>query len=254
MTRPDRSYLVCANQRSGSTLLCRALSDTGLAGHPDEYFLDGPPGAFPPDWGMWEDGLYATQHGGVANRREYLDLVYRIGTTPNGLFGAKLMFNNVEWFVRRLDELDEFAGLSRAQMFQAVFPQLRVVHLVRRDVVRQAVSWMRASQDGVWVVSDDEPASPTGEPEYDASFIAGLVGLLEAGERGWHELYGELGVEPYEVVYEDLVTADGYETAIRGVLRHLGVDDSVAIPPQRTTRQADALNDEWAERFLAERA
>ena len=35
---PERSYLVCATPRSGSTLVCRALSETGVAGRPEEYF------------------------------------------------------------------------------------------------------------------------------------------------------------------------------------------------------------------------
>ena len=34
----ERSYLVCATQRSGSTLLCELLKDTGVAGRPEEYF------------------------------------------------------------------------------------------------------------------------------------------------------------------------------------------------------------------------
>src|SRR5690349_19289466 len=38
MPVPARSYLVCATPRSGSTLLCRALSQTGVAGRPEEYF------------------------------------------------------------------------------------------------------------------------------------------------------------------------------------------------------------------------
>ena len=33
-----RSYLVCATPRSGSTLLCRSLGATGIAGKPEEYF------------------------------------------------------------------------------------------------------------------------------------------------------------------------------------------------------------------------
>jgi len=33
---PTTSYLVCASQRSGTTLFCRALADTGIAGWPDE--------------------------------------------------------------------------------------------------------------------------------------------------------------------------------------------------------------------------
>ena len=35
---PDRSYLVCATPRSGSTLVCHALEETGVAGRPEEYF------------------------------------------------------------------------------------------------------------------------------------------------------------------------------------------------------------------------
>ena len=32
------SYLVCATERSGSTLLCELLAGTGVAGRPEEYF------------------------------------------------------------------------------------------------------------------------------------------------------------------------------------------------------------------------
>ena len=36
--QPTLSYMICATPRSGSTLLCKALQNTGLAGKPDEYF------------------------------------------------------------------------------------------------------------------------------------------------------------------------------------------------------------------------
>ncbi len=36
--QPQRSYLVCATPRSGSTLVCHALEETGVAGRPEEYF------------------------------------------------------------------------------------------------------------------------------------------------------------------------------------------------------------------------
>jgi hypothetical protein len=35
---PERSYLVCATPRSGSTLVCQALKATRVAGNPEEYF------------------------------------------------------------------------------------------------------------------------------------------------------------------------------------------------------------------------
>jgi len=83
MPAPVVSYLVAATQRSGSTLLCRALADTGVAGRPEEYFLTGPPEAFPPGWTFWEDGIFAQPHG-TMDRETYLQLVFRLGTTPNG--------------------------------------------------------------------------------------------------------------------------------------------------------------------------
>src|SRR5215208_8438837 len=38
LAEPALSYLICATPRSGSTLLCAALDDTGIAGHPEEHF------------------------------------------------------------------------------------------------------------------------------------------------------------------------------------------------------------------------
>ena len=67
-------------------------------------------------------------------------------------------------------------------------------------------------------------------------------------------MYKKLGVEPLEVVYEDLVAPGGYELTVRTVLRHLDLDDTVEIPPPRTHRQADHVNDAWMDRFLSEQA
>lgn len=248
---PRRAYLICANQRSGSTLLCRALANTGIAGEPDEYFLTGPPEAFPPGWSFWEDGALAHAHG-VSTRRAYLDLVYKVGSSANGVFGAKLMWNNVPWVVEKFLEMEAFAGMTRVEVFTAVFPNLHVVHLTRHDRVRQAVSWARAAQDGVWIVSDTEPAQPTAEPVYDGEFIGGLLGLIEQGELGWRELFADLGVVAHEIAYEDLVDEARYEPTIRGTLAHLGLDAEVSIRPPRTIRQADELNDAWVERFAQE--
>ena len=72
------SYLVCANPRSGTELLCRCLAATGVAGRPQEYFLAEDPAKLP-DWRFWEEGPYAAGHD-VSDRESYLSLVYRLGT------------------------------------------------------------------------------------------------------------------------------------------------------------------------------
>jgi hypothetical protein len=61
--------------------LCGLLAGTGLAGHPEEYF--------------WrDDEPYWSQRWGVAGLgfRDCLRAAIAQGTTPNGVFGAKVMF------------------------------------------------------------------------------------------------------------------------------------------------------------------
>lgn len=248
---PQVTYLIAATQRSGSTMLSRALADTGVAGRPEEYFLCGPPDAFPPGWTFWEDGPFAQGRDDV-DREGYLSLVFELGMTPNGVFGAKLMWNNVPWVLERLRELPRLHDLDRAGIFRALFPNLHVIRLLRRDRVEQAVSWARAAQEGVWVVSESEPATPVAEPVYDHSLISGLEGLLIETERGWPALCDELGVPPLTIHYEDLVDPATYEHVVRAVLDHLGVASShLEIPPPRTMRQADATNEDWVRRYRA---
>jgi LPS sulfotransferase NodH len=128
--------------------------------------------------------------------------------------------------------------------------------MVRRDRVRQAVSWLRASQEGVWVVSDTEPARPgAAELRYDYGVIAGMERLITEGEAGWTRFAEELGVPSHVVAYEDLAAPELYPDVLGGVLEFLGVDATgVPAPAPRTWRQADGVNDEWAERFERERA
>lgn len=127
-------------------------------------------------------------------------------------------------------ELPRFAALDRAAILHAAFPDLRVVNVTRRDRARQAVSWARMAQDGVWVLPADEPAP------------------------AWRQLYDELRLTPCEVVYEDLASSTGYEPTMRRVLAHLGLPAvAQAISPPRTRRQSNELNDQWLARYLAER-
>lgn len=117
------------------------------------------------------------------------------------------------------------------------------------------MSWARAAQDGVWVVSETEPAVPTTEPTYDHELIAGLEGLLAEGEHGWADLCAELGVIPLDVLYEDLVNPSNYPDVIRSALDHLSIaHDEIAIPQPRTHQQADVINDDWVQRYRNDRA
>jgi LPS sulfotransferase NodH len=114
------------------------------------------------------------------------------------------------------------------------------------------------AQDGMWVdpVGQPEPAwpPPTGPPRYDYELIAALEALIAGSETGWRQLYDELGLTPFQVVYEELSSPDGYEQTIRGVLAHLGLADSQGpIPAPQTRRQSNDLNEAWVAAYLADR-
>jgi len=249
---PKTSYLVCGNQRSGTTLLCSALADTRVAGRPDEYFL-AVNEAEQPAWRCWEKGPFGIDNG-ATDRESYLRIVYRLGSTPNGVFGAKLMWNNLQWALAKFLEMPAFSGLSRAEIFHAAFPNLRIVSATRCDRVRQAVSWALMAQGRPWVEWNGSPSPmPQSDLRYDADLIRALEGLIIEGEQGWRELYREIGVTPIEVVYEDLANPETYERSVRGVLEHLGLDAASAnIQPPRTRRQADDVNEAWVSRYLSE--
>lgn len=70
--RPSRSYLdlVCATPRSGSTLFCKDLLNTGLAGQPQDYFETN---AIEPLTIVYED-FVPTQEETIASVLNYLDI------------------------------------------------------------------------------------------------------------------------------------------------------------------------------------
>jgi len=67
-----------------------------------------------------------------------------------------------------------------------------------------------------------------------------------------HYLPELVGVEPFDVVYEDF--AGRYEDTIRDILRHLGLPeaDTIAIAEATRRKQSDGLSRRWAERYKAE--
>jgi len=94
---------------------------------------------------------------------------------------------------------------------------------------------------------------PTGPPRYDYELIAALEALIAESETGWRQLYNELRLTPYQVVYEELSSPDGYEQTIRGVLAHLGLADYQGpIPAPQTRRQSNDLNEAWVAAYLAD--
>ena len=229
--------IVCATQRSGSTLLCELLKATGVAGIPKEYFqrfkdtglIDQPRQYLAGLEDEFALSLLPELDPGVPETSFDFEAVRRAGTTPNGVFAAKIMWSHVPDLTARLD----------GRTLEDVFGPLRYVQVVRRDKVAQAVSLWTAIQTQAWNSKD----APEREPVYSFAAIRHLVAWLAACERGWS---GWLkGRDPMVIVYEDFVGDP--EPVISSLA-------GAPAPPTPLRRQSGARSDEWADRFVAEAA
>jgi len=252
---PRRAYFVCATPRSGSTLLCRSLAETGVAGRPEEFFERlrhsglprEPREYFPPDA---DPKLLALLPGtrmgdpAAAELARELPRYLAEGTTPNGVFGAKLMWG---YFGDLLARLEAGRDDGRGALHAAFGGEPAFVHVSRRDKVAQAVSLWRAVQTRAWSADDDANGVT---PVYDARGIGLLRDQLIAQDAAWEAWFAGQGVAPLRIDYETF--ASDYAASIRRVLEHLGLG-AADIPPPPTRRQGDARSDRWVGRFNDEK-
>jgi LPS sulfotransferase NodH len=269
--KPMLSYLVCATPRSGSTLLCHELDQTGLAGHPQEYFealrrsgvprrpheyfdparhpniverlafremLEGAPKPNP----LWRPDTYD----------QYLAWALREGTTPNGVFGAKLMWGYLGDFAELLRGIDGMAGRPLGELLARAFPGLRYVQITRRDKVRQAVSLWKAVQTQAWQreAGADAGAGRMPDPVFSFRAINYLMRQLTAHDASWDAFFLGLGYEPLKITYEEL--AESTDAVVRSVLDHLGIvaPSDLQTGAPRLSVQADEISEQWVARVL----
>lgn len=262
---PNRSYLVCATPRSGSTLLCELLKDTGVAGRPEEYFEARRDTGRPPHPGDYLENLPRTGAGirddstpprapahssliSLKNYRQHLRRTFRLGTTLNGLFGTKMMWGHLPEFHALASQLPEYAGLELPELLTELFDRPRYVWVTRADKVRQAVSLWRALQTRSWRL--EHPGKDDGVTlTYRFEGIDHLVKMLQADDAGWQGFFEAESIPVLRVSYEDDLERDP-EQAVRAVLRHIGATPRPGWrPAERTRRQADALSNEWVSAY-----
>ena len=144
------SYIICATPRSGSTLLCDLLAETGVAGRPNSYYrlqniLD-----WARSWDVSPPDLTDSEEFD----RSYLAAVLRAGASDNGVVGLRLMWRSVTELSTRLGAL--YPDLhDDAALFERSFGKTLYIHLSRQDKIAQAVSLLKAEQSGLWHLAAD---------------------------------------------------------------------------------------------------
>ncbi|MGB0112568.1 MAG: Stf0 family sulfotransferase [Ilumatobacteraceae bacterium] len=238
-------YVLCASPRSGSTLLCDLLTQTGVAGVPASYFRPASIAGFARRWDVDENG---DRWG-----RRYADAVRAHGTGGTGCFGLRMMWTDMPVLLARLGTLHPGASTDRERL-RLAFGVDRFVHLERGDRVAQAVSLVIAAQTGLWHRNaDGSERQRTGSPQpprYDHTAIASALRLLDEETSGWTTWFESTGVTPVTITYEQLSRDPARE--LQRVVGHLRrTSPAPAVPG--TAKLAGSQNEEWTTRFRAER-
>ncbi len=267
----NTSYLICSTPRSGSTLLCEALRNTGLAGRPEEYFQHRMQTGVPRRPTEYFDGVRSAEifdilgtytrvddeeipfdPRGFADYEAFLDWVVEAGTTPNGVFGGKVMWGYFNGFVDRLRGVVRNAVIETPDVLDRVFPDLHYIWVTREDKVGQAISLWKAIQTWTWRRDDGDGSLPGHELRYSFDAVDHLAKQLVRDEVEWHQYFDRVGVRPHTVVYEQFV--ERYEQTALDILAYLGVECPAdhAFGERRMRRQADEISRDWSQRYWAE--
>jgi LPS sulfotransferase NodH len=216
-----RTLIIASTPRCGSHMLGHAIADTGLMGVPFEY-------CNPANLAEWKT-LLKTPDSNAA-----MQAIMQRRTTPNGIFSIKAHYSQTE-------------TLGGAQPFLAAFPDARVVHIRRADVLRQAISFSIARQTGVWI-SEQEPVSETAR--YDAQIIDDCLRDIATQNARWTTALRSSGLPMITVEY-DAVCRDLPGT-IRQIAALLEVEVPDAALPQVAPTRPQAITgrtEDWIAQF-----
>lgn len=194
--RADRSYVICTTPRSGSWLLCRQLFNAGI-GVPSEYFgID------------HINALYARWRLDPRDTRAYLRALREHRTTPNGVFGTKLLWA-------------QFAD-RRAALKIELLGHARLLYLFREDLAPQVVSLHLSIITGRW--GFDATTAPMRRGDIaigDERHLGECERLIREQQHAWRELFDGRGLAPMRMRYEDVV--DDQPGSVERVARLLGL-------------------------------
>ena len=234
-----RSCIVASTPFTGSTLLCRALASTGLVGRPEDYYRGDGGTAWQVEWGFPAGYTRAP----IAIKRAIAHT-----SSANGVFGLKMQWHQFALFVRELRNAANDRRIDDAELVARHLADPRYVWLVRHDTAEQALSYYRAICTGVWEQPPPAPdrgrVRPPDEP--DLGQVRWLEDLLRDQNSQWTGFFKLHGIEPLEVVYDDVITS--HESTVRRVLDFL----DVGLPAGGidATQGYDAIADPWTERWL----
>ncbi|QND61217.1 Stf0 sulfotransferase [Mesorhizobium huakuii] len=246
------AYIICGTPRTGSTLLCKLLASTGTSGDPHSFYRRQDVAEWAQEWKLPARDTMGELEFEIA----YLDAAITAGKGGTGVFGLRLMRENLDELSAILDRI--FPGLaSDTARFEKAFGRTLYIHLSRENKLAQAISLIKAQQTGLWHIAPDgteiERVAPAQEPQYDFERIKAEPARLEAYDTAWNIWFAAQGLTPLRVGYERL-SADP-AAALLAICEAVGIQlpNADDIRPG-VAKLADETSLDWMRRYRLEAA
>ena len=225
------NYMVCANPRTGSSLLCELLAGSGVAGAPVEYFQEG----------FQRRGWYLQLN--CTDLDDYRTKLLSQRSTPNGVFGFKAhwsQFSNLLMHLTGIPGTSPEAFTRWRQSLDDALRCRRFIYVTRQDIVQQAVSLAIARHTGVWY-DHGQPVANVKDMPFDAEAIDRAVDYILEGRAMWRAFFEQASVDALLVRYEDLV--GDRDATLSRVIDYLGLELPDPIDTQAVVRLRRQAND-----------
>ena len=214
-----RGFAICTAPRSGSNFLSQLLSSTGQLGRPLEYF-NGPGRRY------FDDPRYPD------DRSAQIEKILTMGATSNGIYGLKIFAHQHDW-------------IEGEVKWAALLPGLQFIFLRRRDILGQAISWVRALQTGQY----RHGQASIGDAAFDGQAILDRLRAIATEYARWEMYFARNEIATLRFYYEDVVDAPQQAVdSVAGLFNlHLACADARQIS---VIVQRDETTENWRKRFV----
>ena len=217
-------YAVCSTVRTGSSLLCEYLMNTGIAGYPVDFTNKFRLQAFIPE-------------AKPVVRVDYSQLLELIAeySTDNGVFGIKLPHLPMQ----------ALPILKNMQKLEGV--KLYYIRMTREDKLKRAISAAKSNSTGIYYSFQSTVAKPV--PAYSRKYIESAMKKLEFNDKLWDDFFAVNELDSFKITYEEL--SDDPSTVIDNVLEFLDIPNpkGFKLPSTRLQKLADETSKNWEELY-----
>ncbi len=236
---PEKSYLILYSARSGSNLLCNYLTKVGI-GNPVEAFN--------------ANRNYRNHLGwdiDFGDPVEYMKtLIYK--QSVDGIMGMKLSILQFNLLLETAASLFDATELNDSEVVETLFPNVKYIQIHRKDKIKQAISFSKAVQNGIWfeeVGADTSYKDYVIPAVYDRNHIERCFDRQLMQDVAWKHYLSKNKLPYLHVWFEDLINEP--QKTIQDIYDFLGIKGK-QVASASLRKQSDSRSEKWEMRFKNE--